>query len=41
MRVRYTVKFDLEKNQAVEWYKSEPGHLANITDGNNGENSTC
>lgn len=30
-----TVKFDLEKNQIVEWFKNEPGHLAYITGGNN------
>ena len=30
-----TVKFDLEKNQIVEFYKNEPGHLAYITAGNN------
>lgn len=30
-----TVKFDLEKNTIVEWYKNEPGHLAYITAGNN------
>lgn len=30
-----TVKYDLEKNQVVEWYKNEPGHLAYITAGNN------
>lgn len=30
-----TIKFDLEKNQVVEWYKNEPGHLAYITGGNN------
>jgi small subunit ribosomal protein S4e len=29
------VKYDLEKNQVVEWYKNEPGHLAYITAGNN------
>lgn len=30
-----TVKFDLEKNAIVEFYKNEPGHLAYITAGNN------
>jgi small subunit ribosomal protein S4e len=30
-----TVKFDLEKNTIVEFYKNEPGHLAYITAGNN------
>ena len=30
-----TVKYDLEKNQIVEWFKNEPGHLAYITAGNN------
>jgi small subunit ribosomal protein S4e len=30
-----TVKYDLEKNQIVEFYQNEPGHLAYITAGNN------
>ncbi len=30
-----TIKFDLEKNQIIEWYTNEPGHLAFITGGNN------
>ena len=30
-----SIKFDLEKNQIVEWYRNEPGHLAYITGGNN------
>ena len=29
------VTFDLEKNQIIEWYTNEPGHLAFITGGNN------
>lgn len=30
-----TLKFDLEKNTIIEWFKNEPGHLAFITGGNN------
>ncbi len=30
-----TIKFDLENNTIVEWYKYEPGHLAYVTGGNN------
>jgi small subunit ribosomal protein S4e len=30
-----TVKFDVEKNQIVEFYKNEAGHLAYVTAGNN------
>jgi small subunit ribosomal protein S4e len=30
-----TIKFDLEKNLISEWIKSEPGHLAYVTGGNN------
>jgi small subunit ribosomal protein S4e len=30
-----TIKLDLEKNQITEWIKSEPGHLAYVTGGNN------
>jgi small subunit ribosomal protein S4e len=30
-----TLKYDLEKNTVLEWFKNEPGHIAFITGGNN------